>query len=146
MAIGIDEIDDFDEEVIVTPNQEKNEETSQQQEEEIITQENNENEEDSISAFLKTKGINDLNKIKFENEETGEVEEVSWNDLSKEEQLNILQTSNVDPDRALDDSEINLINDIRSNGMSVDEYKEMIKQQAISEIQNQEVTPKYEID
>lgn len=149
MAIGIDEIDDFDEEVIVTPNQEENEETSQQQEEEIITQENeenNKNEEDSISAFLKTKGINDLNKIKFENEETGEVEEVSWNDLSKEEQLNILQTSNVDPDRALDDSEIDLINDIRSNGMSVDEYKEMIKQQAISEIQNQEIIPKYEID
>ena len=74
MAIGIDEIDDFDEEVIVTPSQEENEETSQQQEEEIITQENEENEEDSISAFLKTKGIKDLNKIKFENEETEEFE------------------------------------------------------------------------
>jgi len=44
-----------------------------------------------MSDFLKSRGISDIQKIKFE-DENGSIEERSWNDLSKEEKLNILNT------------------------------------------------------
>jgi len=59
-------------------------------------------EEDIISYLLKEKGIKDPSQIKFEGE-NGELETRNWNDLSLEEQYNILNTSNEDPDTDLDD-------------------------------------------
>ena len=72
-----------------------------------------------IREKLIKEGINDSNKIKFEDEQ-GNIQEKSWNDLTEEEKLNILKTPNVkqtDPSEAsnygLDDSETALINYLR---------------------------------
>jgi hypothetical protein len=42
-----------------------------------------------MSDFLKTRGIDDLNKINFEDED-GNITERSWKDLTNEEKINIL--------------------------------------------------------
>lgn len=79
------------------------------------------NEEDDLTnEVLRLKGIADPNKIKFE-EETGAIIERSWDSLSREEQLNILSDQN-DPNFDLDDQEVELLNAIRSSGMSVHDY------------------------
>jgi hypothetical protein len=66
---------------------------------------------------LKTRGIDDLEKINFE-DDNGQLVERSWNDLSKEEKLNILNTplevnNNQDNSSFLSEEEINLLNEIR---------------------------------
>lgn len=141
MAIGIDELD-YNEEDNLSLEQPTEESTEVNEPSNV---ESVESEDDAITAFLKTKGIEDPNKIKFENE-AGDVEEVAWGDLSNEEQFNILSTSNVDPDRALDDSEINFINEIRLGGMTVDEYKAMLYNQGMQAASNRNIVPRYEID
>jgi hypothetical protein len=40
---------------------------------------------------LKTRGIDDVSKIKFE-DDNGNIEEKDWNSLTKEEKFNILNT------------------------------------------------------
>lgn len=103
----------------------------------------------AIYAYLKTKGIEDPSKIKFEDDDTGDIEELSWEELPEEDKYNILNTSNIDPDRSLDDDEIEHINAIRSSGMSISDYEEAIRQQAIADFQQKmggEQTPQYEID
>jgi hypothetical protein len=44
-----------------------------------------------MSDFLKTRGIDDITKIKFEGD-NGDIEERSWDSLTKEEKFNILNT------------------------------------------------------
>lgn len=78
--------------------------------------------------FLETKGINDSERIKFENED-GSIEERSWKDLTEEEKLNILGTQQDTSDTDLDDSEIDLINRLRLSNMSVDDYLNSIRYQ-----------------
>lgn len=46
--------------------------------------------DDALTSYLKSRGIKDLTKIQFENDE-GEIEEKDWSSLSKEEQLTMLQ-------------------------------------------------------
>ena len=50
---------------------------------------NTNNEDDFTTEVLKIRGINDPSKIKFE-DQTGAVVERSWDELSREEQLNII--------------------------------------------------------
>ena len=73
MEIGIDEIDDFDD----FETQELTENNNQQE------------EEDLIDSLLKSRGIEDKSKIKFEGEE-GDIEEVNWDSLSNDDKLNII--------------------------------------------------------
>lgn len=94
--------------------------------------------DDLTSEVLRIKGISDPSKIKFE-DETGAVIERSWDTLTREEQLNILAGEDPTDDVDLDDAEIELLNAIRSSGMSVDDYLNQFKQV-------QEVTPSYKID
>ena len=83
--------------------------------------------EDLTSEVLRLKGISDPSKIKFE-DESGTIIERSWNSLSKEEQLNIL-VNDEEEDNQLDDDEIELINQIRSSGMKVQDYLNSIQEQ-----------------
>lgn len=162
MAMNLDELDVLDdiedvevEEPVVPaePAQEPEEEEVQdpQVDENDDDHQEDQPEEDAIQQFLKTKGIVDVNKIKFENDE-GEIEEVSWNDLSEEEKLNILNTDNdSESDTDLDDSEIDLINRLRLSGMSVQEYLDSVKQQGAAEYaktvqQQQEENYSYTVD
>ena len=99
-------------------------------------QNNHVENDDLTSEILRLKGISDPDKIKFE-DESGAVIERSWNNLTREEQLNIL-SDNQPEETQLDDDEIDLLNAIRGSGMSVNEF--------MSALQQNTPTPKYKID
>ena len=71
--------------------------------------------------MLKIRGINDPSKIKFE-DVTGAVVERSWDELSKEEQLNIIVGDQKAEENDISDDEVALINAIRKSGGSVEDY------------------------
>lgn len=109
-------------------------------------------EEDVITTLLKRQGIVDPDKIKFEGED-GTLEERSWDDLSYEEQLNILTgdqepPSSSEPEDDLDDDEIDLINLVRQAKTTPEEYLQQVKQQAIQEYLAQNGMPEqtYAVD
>ena len=137
MAIGINDLDD-DDDVIA----------SNQIEEPTVVEPviQNDNDDSLISDFLKTKGIEDYSKIKFEDDE-GDIIERNWDDLSREEKFNILNTPTTtaqpvnENDNDLSDDEINLLNQIRETGLSPEQFIQNI-------IQNnqQPQEPQYKID
>lgn len=146
MAIGIDDdFEDFDESL---------EENTLTEDTEIVedspqdSSEDNNSEDDIISQLLKDRGIIDSSKIKFEGDD-GEIEEHSWDSLSLEDKLGILrdnphEDSNNDVD--LDDSEIELINTIRQNKMSPEEYINYIQRQGVDNYLQNVQTPQYSVD
>lgn len=96
------------------------EDVPQQQEEQPDNQPE-QSQDDLTTEVLRLKGIADPSKIKFE-DESGTVVERSWDSLSREEQLNILADSIEVEKDDLTDNERALINTLRENGMSFDEY------------------------
>lgn len=93
--------------------------------------ENTELEEDSfISELLRSRGILDPNKIKFEND-NGEIEELDWDSLDTQAKLNILNSSNEDTETGLDASEIELINAIRQSQLTPAEYIQYIQRTGV---------------
>ena len=74
-------------------------------------------EDDAMTAFLKTKGIADPTKIQFENE-NGEIEDVDFNSLSREEQVTMLHELTA-PD--LSEHEVGVINYLRQNQVTFDQ-------------------------
>ena len=135
MAIGIDDLDDDD---ILEPSQQQ-----EIQEPPVTPPPGQEPEGDFMSDFLKTRGIDDLNKINFQDDE-GNITERSWNDLSNEEKINILnmplETEQGDNQNDLTEEEINLLSQIRQSNMTPSEYLQSIAGEQI------EVTPQYKID
>ena len=134
MAIGIDDLDDED--VLVTeqePNAVNNISSS--------IQEDTPKEDEYIQDFLKTRGIDDYSRIKFE-DDNNQIIERNWNDLSNEEKFNILNTpieyDNSSRQNQLSNDEINLINQIRQSNMSPEEY--------INQFAPQSEEPQYKID
>lgn len=125
MIMNDDELifDDFDEFDDEPSNQEPDETPSEGSEQDDLTGE-----------VLKLKGIEDPNKIKFE-DHNGAIVERAWDSLSKEEQLNILAGSDVPEDTDLDDSEIDLLNAIRSSGMSIEDYLNDLVQKQVQQMQ-----------
>lgn len=95
---------------------------------------------DLTSEILRIKGISNPDKIKFE-DETGAVIERSWNNLTKEEQINILAGNDSNIEFQLDNDEIDLLNAIRSSGMNVNDYLNHIIQS-----QTQPQKQQYKID
>ena len=113
------------------------------------SEQHNEESQDAIADYLKTIGIEDPEKIKFEDDK-GNVSEKAWKDLTEEEKLGILQTPNVkqvDPTLAanygLDESESTLINYLRQNNISPDEYAELLREQGAQENQPEQI---YQVD
>lgn len=140
MAIGIDDLYD-DDDVLNPQNQDGNQETHEESEQ----QEQNQNqEEDFLGDFLKTRGIDDLQKINFE-DDNGNLIERNWNELSKEEKINILNMpletqEEKNEDNDLTEEEINLLSQIRQSNLTPTEYLKQIAGQEV------EVTPQYKID
>lgn len=95
-----------------------------------ITIPENKNNTDILSELLKEKGISDPTQINMSNE-NGEIEKISFFDLSVEEQLDILR--NQEQDSELDDNEINIINYLRENQLSFDDVINYAKQQGVQE-------------
>lgn len=94
-----------------------------------------ETDDQIIIDLLKRQGISDPTKINFQ-EEDGNIKKTDWKDLSTEEKLNILSNQDViekNEDEEMDDDEIDLINNIRSKGISPKEYLDSIKQQVAEE-------------
>lgn len=170
MAIGINDIDQIDFDDPNEGSQEKsiteqnfgddmtfeksyfdgtqNNQESLKQEEKGNPQTDNENE-DVITKLLHSKGIKDPSKIKFENED-GNVEDRDWNSLSADEQFNILsqQESSSDSNNNLKEDELALIQDMRRNRMSPEEYAEALRQQGVQQYLQQQPQdePSYEVD
>ncbi len=139
MAIGINDLDDDDFGMGFEPTEQNdvNNDASSQQEQ--VTQQSQSSEDDFLSDFLKTRGIDDISKIKFE-DESGNIEEKNWNSLSKEEKFNILNTPLEVQDNNytdLSDEEIQLLNTIRQSNLTPQQYIEQFQP-------NQE--PQYKID
>ena len=135
MAIGIDDLDDDD---IL-------EQSEEQQFQESSTEEPPQQGEegDFMSDFLRTRGIDDLNKINFQDDD-GNITERSWNDLSNEEKINILnmplEEAHEDNGNDLTEEEINLLSQIRQSNLSPQEFLQQIAGEQV------EVTPQYKID
>ena len=137
MAIGIDDIYD-DDGAINEPDgqQSEGQDDGYQQEE----------DDNFMLDFLHSKGIEDPEKIKFE-DDNGEIIERSWDDLTREEQINILNTPletttpqqvvNT-PDNSLTDEEIMFINQLRYNGMTPTQF--------VNQFQVPETEPQYRVD
>lgn len=102
-----------------------------------------ENTEDLIIRMLSSKGISDPGKIKFEGE-NGEIEEIDWNNLTVDEQFNILNHQD-EPETGLDDDEIDLINKIRSARLTPREYEAYLMRQGAANVVKPE-EPQYIID
>ena len=101
---------------------------------------------DVLTEFLKFSGIKDPEHIKFEDED-GIIKEQSWNDLSFEEKMNILTTSYQQPERDLDDDEIELVNELRKKNMTPEQYINTIRQQAAQDYADSlDANPQYSID
>lgn len=98
-------------------------------------------EESFISALLKSRGIEDPSKIKFEND-NGEIEELDWESLDNQAKLNILDSSNRDIEEDLDASEIALLNAIRGSQLTPEEYIQYLQRVSVEtylqNVQNQQ--------
>ena len=123
------EVDEFDE----TPTQEKQEPDPKPEKEgnqDTTSPSEGDQEDDLTTEVLKLRGINNPDKIKFE-DESGAITERSWDSLTKEEQINILadQREHQETNNDLAEDEIDLINAIRNSGMSVQDYMQTITPQ-----------------
>ena len=78
-------------------------------------------EDDFTTEVLKIRGIADPSKIKFE-DQTGAVVERAWDELSREEQLNIIVGDQNAEENQLSDDESALLRAIRKSGGSVEDY------------------------
>lgn len=105
-------------------------------------QDTTEDSEDFITQLLRERGIDDKSRIKFENEE-GIEEEVNWDNLSNQDKYNIINSSSEDPETDLDESEIQLINAIRSNNMTPQEYLQYVQQDGINKFVYNNNQPEY---
>lgn len=114
-----DDIDFEEQEIIEQP----------QNNEEII-ETSTDQEVDIIGTLLNDRGISDRTKISFETED-GQIQELNWDNLSSEEQLNILRTSTPSAEDGLDEIEINFINQLRGSNLTPQEYIEYIQNQAV---------------
>lgn len=108
----------------------------------------NDNDIDNISLsliedILKSKGIKDINNIKVEDSETGIIHNVPFEELTREEQLDLLNLNNDNYD--LEDDEINLISFMRENELSFDDLINYYKQLGVNEYLENE-GKKFKID
>ena len=103
-----------------------------------------EDEYSVVERFLQERGV-DPRSIKFETEDGEETSD--FNDLSSDDQYDILNSLSEDKSD-LDDSEINLLNFMRTNNWSVQDYNNYIAQQAIQKYTSQQQEPEqtYQID
>lgn len=102
-------------------------------------------EEDFISSLLKTRGIEDKTKIKFEND-NGDIEEIDWSTLNVDDKLSILETS-TSTNYDLDENEIELINTIRNSKMTPSEYLQYLEDNSINNyINNNSDSQQYLVD
>lgn len=135
MAIGIDDIDEFEPQDVTPQYQQTEPDDDEGGQQEGIQNQQNDSDEEFLLDFLKSKGIDDPSRIKFE-DESGNIQERNWNDLSRDEQINILNTpletahQQAPQDLGLTDEEIQLLNTIRQANMTPSQYISQFQQPA----------------
>lgn len=145
MAIGIDdlydeeELDEVQEQQTIEPQVQEPEMNTPSVDNTMSTN------DDFMTDFLRSKGIDDPNRIRFE-EEDGTIVERSWNSLTKEEQMNIANTPTRQYEQGtyesdIDDEEINLLNQIRKSGMTPSQYIASLQQG-----NDNNYTPSYKVE
>ena len=100
-----------------------------------------ENSQDYVDMLLEAKGIKDRN-VKIQNE-YGEVVDTKFDDLSNQEKFDLLNYQ--EQPTMPSDEEINTINYLRSNGMSLQEFANWQRQEGVKEYLAQQ-TPQTDID
>ena len=137
MGIGIDDLYDEEDDIQLEP-QPVSQPVSQPPV--VDNQEPEDSDDDFMRDFLKSKGIEDPSKIKFE--EGDQIVERNWDDLTREEQINILNTpvtSQSQPEDFLSSEEIELLNNIRQSKLTPSQYIEQLQQPVVQE-------PRYKVD
>lgn len=97
-------------------------------------------DEDVMTSFLKQYGVTDPKKMQFEND-NGEIEEVDFNSLDKEEQMNVLK-SITDP--GLSEHEIEVVNYLRKNNASFDQVIDYFANKRLEEYLNDNPDQKHQ--
>ena len=135
----VDELDDFEGQLEDSPTEEGSIEGSSTEDPPI--------EEDFVASLLRSRGIEDKSRVKFETED-GNIEEVDWDQLSNDDKLNIINSSNESIEDGLDDSEKQILSAIRNSGMTPAEYLQYVEQQGVNRYiqNNQENTYQYTVD
>ena len=87
-------------------------------------------EQSLLESVLKSRGI-DFNNIKIEDTETGVIHSVPFSELSREEQIELLNLE--EDDYNLDDDEINLLTFMRENNLNSESLVNYYKQKGIEE-------------
>lgn len=141
--LGINDVD-YEDDVTQEVEEDSQEEQSSDQSIEQPEEFEDLSDSDVVDFLLKSKGISDKSKIKYEND-FGEIEEVDWNNLSKKDKLNIINTREQQDVDQLYDDEIQLINHIRSSNMSPQEYLQYVAQDSINRY-TQNAQNSYSID
>ena len=148
MALGINDLDIYDDEFMENETQ-KQDVAEEDQINEGESSKEQETTTNVVTELLKRQGIEDPNQISFEKED-GSIEKLKWDDLSLEEQLNILnqkpENDNLPPvnDEIGEDIQ-SLAKELKDNNMSVDDFINYIKDQSIQGYQAS-LQPHYEVD
>ena len=148
MALGINDLDIYDDEFMENETQ-KQDVTEEDQINEGESSKEQETTTNVVTELLKRQGIEDPNQISFEKED-GSIEKLKWDDLSLEEQLNILNQKPENDDLPPVNDEIgediqSLAKELKDNNMSVDDFINYIKDQGIQGYQAS-LQPHYEVD
>ena len=98
-----------------------------------------------VIDLLRSKGINP-DSIKVQDEESNEIKEIKFSELSKEEQLNVLNYQNDNDEVDFTDTEIEAIEFLRENQMSLNDLAKAIREKTIAEIQESQNEQVYEVD
>ena len=152
MAIGINDLnDDLMDDVLIPNNQDPDNDSNQDNN--VPNNDNDEDkhqedeDEDVITALLKEQNITDRDKIQYE-DENGQIQELPFDSLPLEDQLNILKGTREDTHNDsddLDEDKIQLINYLRNNNLTTQQYADYIAQEAIRNYQ-QEQPVSYKVD
>ena len=148
MALGINDLDIYDDEFIENETQ-KQDVTEEDQINEGESSKEQETTTNVVTELLKRQGIEDPNQISFEKED-GSIEKLKWDDLSLEEQLNILnqkpENDNLPPvNDEIGEDVRSLAKELKDNNMSVDDFINYIENQGIQGYQAS-LQPHYEVD
>ena len=148
MALGINDLDINDDEFIENETQ-KQDVTEEDQINEGESSKEQETTTTVVTELLKRQGIEDPNQISFEKED-GSIEKLKWDDLSLEEQLNILnqkpENDNLPPvNDEIGEDIRSLAKELKDNNMSVDDFINYIENQGIQGYQAS-LQPHYEVD
>ena len=148
MDLGINDLDIYDDEFMKNETQ-KQDVTEGDQINEGESSKEQETTTNVVTELLKRQGIEDPNQISFEKED-GSIEKLKWDDLSLEEQLNILnqkpESNNTSPiSNEIGEDIQSLAKELEDNNMSVEDFVNYIKNQSIQEYQTF-LQPSYEVD